>query len=350
MNSKNYALPSGTNRRYDAVTFGEVMMRLSPNQNERLQNCQTLRRYPGGSELNIAAGLSMLGLYTAMITRLPQNDAGSYIQNAIISCGVQDDFIIQDTDSESRVGIYFYENGAYPRKPQVLYDRRHSAINGVEIAEVLPEVYQSARLFHTSGISLAISEKPRRCAIELMRRFKQNGALISFDVNFRANLWSEEDARNTITSILPLIDILFVSEETLRRTFRQTGTLEEILRAFAKANDISLIASTERKVLSPKCHNFTSTVYDAGKNCFFNEQEYEAIDVIDRVGSGDAYVAGALYGLLTENDPLAMVKFGNAMSAIKSTVEGDLPSTSLKEVRAVIASHEGIGPQSELNR
>ncbi len=337
-------------RRFDAVTFGEVMMRLSPNQNERLQNCQTLRRFPGGSELNIAAGLSMLGLKTAMITRLPQNDAGSYIQNAMIACGVQDDYIIHDPDRESRVGIYFYENGAYPRKPQVLYDRRHSAINGVDISEVAPEAYGSARLFHTSGISLAISENARTCAVELMRRFKQHGALISFDVNFRANLWSEDEARNVITSILPLIDILFVSEETLRRTFGQTGTLQDIMRTFARTNGLSIVASTERTVISPKCHNFTSTIYDAKRDCFFAEKPYEAIDVIDRVGSGDAYVAGALYGLLTEDDPLAMVQYGNAMSAIKSTVEGDLPSTTLKEVRAVIASHQGCGPQSELNR
>ncbi|MFA9381772.1 MAG: sugar kinase, partial [Acetanaerobacterium sp.] len=339
--------PITRTRRFDAVTFGEVMMRLSPNQNERLSSCLTLRRFPGGSELNIAAGLSMLGMKTAMVTRLPQDDTGRYIRNAIISCGVHDDFIIHDEDHESRVGIYFYENGAFPRKPQVLYDRRHSAINTVDISEVAPETFESASLFHTSGISLAISRQARTCAVEMMRRFKKSGALISFDVNYRANLWSEDEARETICSVLPLVDILFVSEETLRRTFGQTGTLRETMRAFSKAHNLAVVASTERTVISPKCHNFTSTVYDSETDSFFNELPYEGIDVIDRVGSGDAYVAGALYGLLSRGDCGAMVRYGNAMSAIKSTVEGDLPSTSLKEAEAIIAAHEGIGPQSE---
>ncbi len=339
-----------SNKTFDAITFGEVMMRLSPNQNERLSSCLNLRRFPGGSELNIAAGLSMLGLTTAMITRLPLSDTGRYIRNAVIACGVRDDYIVHDPSADSRVGIYFYENGAFPRKPQVLYDRRQSAINCIDIAEVEPSAFESAALYHTSGISLAISEKTRACAIEMMRRYKKNGATISFDVNFRANLWDEDTARGVILSILPLVDVLFVSEETLRRTFGQTGELREIMRAFCVAHGLDVVASTERTVVSPKCHNFTSTVYDRKTDMFYDEKAYEGIDVIDRVGSGDAYVAGALYGLLTKGDCSAMVSYGNAMSAIKSTVEGDLPSTSLKEVESVIAAHRGIGPKSEMNR
>ena len=171
----------------------------------------------GGSELNVASGISLLGLRTGVITKLPRNAIGSYIKNRVRYCGVSDDYIVYDDDPEARLGIYYYENGAHPRKPCVVYDRKNSSITRLRLEELPDSVYTSCRVFHTSGITLALSDQTCFDAVELMKRLKQNGALISFDVNYRANLWEEAVARRTIESILPLVDVLFVSEETSRR-------------------------------------------------------------------------------------------------------------------------------------
>ncbi len=204
-------------KEFDVVGFGEIMLRLSPTGLERMSQCETLEKRPGGSELNVVSGISLLGLRTAVITKVPDNDMGRFIKNKIRFYGVSDDCLIYDQSDKKRIGIYYYESGAYPRKPAVMYDRAYSSINSISVDEINPAIYQDTRVFHTSGISLALSRNCRTAAVEMIKQFKAGGAAISFDVNYRANLWDEEEARKTIYEILPYVDVLFVSEETSRR-------------------------------------------------------------------------------------------------------------------------------------
>lgn len=337
-------------KEFAMLSFGEVMMRLSPTGRERIGQSEMFVKNAGGAELNVVSSVARLGLRTGLITKLPDNLIGRYIRNQLRSYGVSDDYVLSDEGKHARLGLYYYESGVFPRKPQVIYDRANSSFTTITPQELPQDICHKANLFHTSGISLALADNVRETAITLMQRFKDAGAKISFDVNFRANLWSEPQARKIIEGILPMVDILFVSEETSRRMFGRTGSLEEILKSYHTHYGVSVVASTQRQIISPSKHTFGSILYSAKEDAFYSEKPYEKIDVVDRIGSGDAYVAGVLYVLLAGGDPARAVSFGNAMSAVKNTVPGDLLATDVKEIESVIADHHAVGPVSEMNR
>jgi 2-dehydro-3-deoxygluconokinase len=338
------------NKKYDVLAFGEILLRLAAPTNDRMASGAIFEKHAGGAELNVVSGMSLLGLQTGIISKIPDNELGTYIKNNLRFCGVSDEWIINDESPEARLGIYYYENGLYPRKPSVVYDRKNASVNSIKTEDLPKSIFHSARLFHTSGISLALSEQTRIISEYLIKNFKEAGAMISFDVNFRANLWSEKEAKDYIERILPYVDILFISEETSRRTFGKTGELPDILRSFAETYNISILASTERKIISPKKHTFGSTIYCLNEDKIYKELPYENIEVVDRIGSGDAYVSGVLYGLLEYNDCRKAIEYGNASSAVKNTIIGDLPSSDKKEIERIIEAHHNTGYQSEMNR
>ncbi len=335
---------------YELLTLGEIMLRLSPPGYERISNGEIFDKRAGGSELNVAAGVALLGLRTGVISRLPDNDIGKFIKNRVRFEGVSDDYLLYDSSESARLGIYYYEMGAAPRKPSIIYDRQNSSFSQMQLEEIPADIYGKTKMFHTSGITMALSENMKVVATELIKGFKAAGAKISFDVNYRANLWSEEDARNAILEVLPFVDVLFISEETCRRMMQLQGTLKEMMKHLADTYHIERICSTQRTVKSPKKHDFTSMIYDAGTDTYYEEEPYRDIDVIDRIGSGDAYVAGALYGFLKYDDPMKAVQFGNATSSVKNTIHGDLPSSDLEEIQMIIRNHNATGYVSELNR
>ena len=301
-------------RTFDLLTLGQVLLRLSPPDNDRLSRGDTFVKQVGGAELNVAVGASLLGLRTGVISKLPSHDIGSFMKGKIRSFGVSDDFFMYDHSPSARVGIYYYENGAYPRKPKVIYDRVNSSFFTLDINEIPEEVYTAPKCFHTTGITLALSEKIRETTIEMIKRFKEAGTLVSFDVNFRGNLWSGDEARECIERILPYVDIFFCSEDTARLTFLKIGSAKEMMKSFTK-------------------------------------EPYRDIEVVDRIGSGDAYISGALYGLLSSGgDCQKAVTFGNATAAVKNTIPGDLPSSNLEEIETIIKAHNQTGPQSEMAR
>lgn len=339
-----------SNKEFDLLTYGEVMLRLSPPMNERMVRGEIFEKRAGGAEMNVAVGASLLGLKTGFISKVPANDMGTFIKNSVRFNGVSDKYIIGDETDDARLGIYYYESGATPRKPSVVYDRKYSSINKMKVENLPEEIFTSTECFHTCGISLAISEEAKTTTLELIKKFKAAGALISFDVNYRANLWSEEDARATLEEVFKYVDILFISEETSRRMFRKTGKLEDIMKSYCEEYGVSLVATTQRQVISPKKHNFGSIIYCDRCKKYFTEKMYEDIDVIDRIGSGDAFVSGALYGFLKFDSPLKALQYGNATSAVKNTVPGDMISTSLKEIERIISDHNTDGPKSEMNR
>lgn len=333
---------------FDLVSFGEVMLRLSPPDKEKISHGQVFEKNAGGAELNVASGASLLGIRTAIITKLPDNKVGRFAKYKIRYGNVSDDYIIYDTSNEKRLGIYYYESGAYPRKSSVVYDRANSSITNISLDEINSEIYDKTRLFHISGITLALNENLRKVSLELIKNFKSKGVAISFDANYRASLWSEELARETITGILPYVDILFISEETSRRMMQRTGTLEEIMKNYTTEYGCKIVLTTRREVVSPTRHNFGSKIYYDGK--FFEQEPYKNIEVVDRIGSGDAYVAGALFGILKYGDIQKALEFGNAMSAVKNTTYGDMPASSLEEIESIISSHKSNGAQDEMNR
>ncbi|MGE5551924.1 MAG: sugar kinase [Bacteroidota bacterium] len=334
---------------FAVLGLGEVLLRLSPPNKERILAGEVFEKRAGGSELNVVSGISLLGLRTGIITKLPENEIGKYIRNKIRFTGVSDDYIIPDRSKEARLGIYYYESGAAPRKPTVVYDRNHSSFNSISPAEIPPEVYAKTAVFHTSGITMALNEGVRKAAGEMIARFKAGGALISFDVNFRASLWSESEARAVIAGLLPAVDLLFISEETLRKMFQREGRIEEVVAGFSAEFGCRLIAASQRQVLSPTKHAWNSLLYVRDEGRFYRETPYQEIEVIDRIGSGDAYLAGVLFGLLKYGDYQAALEYGNAMAAVKNTIPGDMPASDWREITKVIEDHKR-GGGSELNR
>lgn len=338
-------------KNFSVLGIGEVMLRLSPHGYERITRSESFEKSAGGSELNVVSGLSMLGMRTGIITKLPYAEVGKFVKYKVRYSGTSDDYIVYDRTPEARLGIYYYESGAYPRLSAVSYDRRGSSFTTLKKEELPQNVYGAATVFHTSGITLALGENIRKTVIEIMRLFKKEGSIISFDVNYRSALWSEDAAREVIENVLSDVDVLFISEETARRMFGLTGSLAEIQKALAaKYNGLKIILSTKRKVISPHKHSFSSLVYDSGEDSYYEEEPYRGIDVIDRIGSGDAYVAGALYGLLRFGDIEKMAEYGDAMAALKSTVRGDMTECDIDDIERIIKNHKSTGPKNEMVR
>lgn len=335
---------------FDLLSLGEVLLKLTAPGDDRLSRGETFTKQIGGAELNVLAGVSLLGLRCGIISRLPENDIGLYAKNQIRFTGVSDDYLVYDGGPGARMGLYYYEHASYPRKPRVVYDRAHSSFVGISTQDFPKEMYAETRCFHTSGITLGLCGQTRNTAMEMIRAFKEQGALISFDVNFRGNLWTGEQARKCIEQILPYVDIFFCSDSTARLTFGKEGTTQEIMKSFCRDYPISIVCSTCRTVHSPKVHSFGSVIYSAKDDTFFEEEPYRNIEVVDRIGSGDAYVGGVLYGLLADPGNVRFaLEMGNAASAVKNTVPGDLPTSDRAELQGIIRAHQQ-GDTSEMAR
>lgn len=333
---------------FDIIGMGEVMLRLSSPGKEKISQSETFEKNVGGSELNVVSGAAMLGVRSAIITKLPQNKIGHFVRNKIRYGNVSDDYIVYDTSDAARLGVYYYESGAYPRKSSVIYDRERSSMCSLHYNELPDDIYSKTKIFHISSITLAIDKDLQKIALEIIKRFHDAGAMISFDVNYRAALWSEEEAKSVIEKVFEYVDFLFVSEETSRRMLKRSGTLEEIMKGYADDYGCKLVATTRREVVSPMRHNFNSKIYFDGK--FYEEKPYNNIEVIDRIGSGDAYLSGVLYGLITTGDVQRALEIGNASSAVKNTVIGDMAASSIDEIISVIKSHKAVGRQDEMVR
>ncbi len=335
---------------FDMMGFGEVLLRLTPSGRGRILGAEHFEREIGGAELNVAAGLAMLGLRTALMTRLPDSPIGQFARNRIRFTGVSDDWVQFDSTADARLGLYFYEHGESPRKPMVIYDRKGSSFSKFLIEDLDPSPIGRARLLHLTGITLGLGSEMRAQALHLVRAFHEAGGIVSFDVNYRAALWSESEARECLKEILPLSHILFVSEETARRLLERTGDLQSIQRSFAEEFGCDFVATTRRTVESPTRHSWDSLVYDAKSDRFHSEEPYRSIEVVDRIGSGDAFVAGALYGLLAGNGAADAVSYGNALAAIKCTLHGDMVLSSRAEILSVIRQHQASGQGDEMSR
>lgn len=337
-------------KKYDLVTFGEILMRFSPVGSGTILTATAFENYIGGAELNVAAAAGQLGIRTAAISKIPAHDIGELVRRQMLARQVSDEYLVWDTEPGARLGTYYYEQAYSPRKPQVVYDRRNSSFCGLDLDEIPEEVYDSCTCFHVSGINLALGEKSRALTAKLMERMKAHGALISFDVNFRGNLWTGAEAKACIEELLPMVDIFFCGEDTARLTFQKKGTVEEMMRSFAEDYDIPVVCSSSRKAHNPREHSFSAAMYVREDDLFLQEEPYEGIQVVDRIGSGDAFVGGVLGGLLAGEGDAKALALGVATGALKNTIAGDMITTSKREAWLLCEEHHKQGAGCELRR
>jgi len=314
------------------VTFGETMIRLSPPDFLRLEQATSLNVSVGGSELTVAAGVARLGLTSSWVSRLPINALGRMVRNKAREQGVDTSHIVWTAGD--RVGLYFVEYGASPRASSVLYDRSHSAIAGLQPGEIdWAGIFKGAKLFHVSGITPALSESTARVTEEAIKAAKEAGLLVGYDLNYRAKLWSEEKARAVQEPLMSQVDILITTEEDTERVFGIRGSdYEDVARQLAQRFGLKVVTITLRGTPSVWRNTWSAIAVADGK-CY-RDTTYE-IEIVDRVGGGDTYSAGFLYGYLTRDVEYAL-RLGNAFTALKQTSWGDFSYASREEAEQLM--------------
>ncbi len=316
----------------DIITFGETMVRLSPPNYRRLEQTNLLDVNIGGAEWNVAVDLSRLGISTAWVSRLTDNALGRMIRNKAREQGVDTSHIVWTKGD--RIGIYFVEFGATPRPSSVLYDRAHSSISQVKPGEITWEkIFQGARWFHTSGITPALSSSAAQVTAEALQAAKKTGCKVSYDLNYRARLWTEEEARKCQESLMEYVDMLFSTEEDTKKVLGITGKdYREVAQKLADKFKFEVVCITLREDISVLRNRWTAIAYSDGK--IYDDRTYD-VEIVDRVGAGDSYTAGFIYGYLT-GDVARGVKYGNAYSALKHSMPGDANWATLPEVENLL--------------
>jgi len=322
----------------DVVALGEAMIRLTPTRYQRLEQTGEFLATVGGSELNSAIGVMRLGLTTAWVSKLVNNPLGRMIANKAREHGVDVSHVVWT--KQGRTGLYFFEQGATPRASQVIYDRAGSAASTLAPGEVDWSFLEGCRLFHTSGITPALSESCAAATIEAIQKAKDAGCAVSFDVNYRARLWSPEEARACLEKMMPSVDILITTEDDAGIVFGKSGTPEEICKQLTSAFGFSVVTITLREVRTVLTGGWTSMAF---ADRVYTDRKYE-VEMIDRIGAGDAYTAGFLYGYLT-GDVDKAVKYGNANAALVQTVPGDFSWFTREEIEAQLK-----GPTAKVQR
>jgi len=317
---------------HDLVTFGETMIRLSPLNFRRLEQTSLLDVNVGGSELNVAIAAQRLGLGVAYVTRLTNNPLGRMIANKAREHGVDTSYIVWTDDD--RVGTYFVEFGASPRPNSVVYDRRDSAIARIRPGEVdWDAIFKGVKMFHTSGITPALSPTAAEATKEAVRVARKAGIKVSIDLNYRALLWSQEKAREVMSELVDAADILITTEEDTERVFGiKKDNYEEVAKALAEQFHLGAVAITLRETPSVWRNTWTAIAYANGK--IHRGPKFD-IEVVDRVGSGDSFTGGFLFGYLHDG-PAAAVRYGVAISALKQTNPGDLCWATREETERLL--------------
>ena len=316
----------------DVITFGEAMVRLAPPDFERLEQASTLKMSVGGSELTVAAGVARLGLSTGWVSRLPDNALGRMAQNKAREFGVDTSHLVWT--KIDRMGLYFVEYGASPRASGVLYDRGHSAISRIQSDEVdWEKVFEGARWFHTSGITPALSDDAATATQAALLRAKEMGLTVSYDLNYRAKLWPRDKARAVQEPFMQYVDVLITTEEDTERVFGIQGAdYKEVARLLAERFDLKVVTITLRG--TPSVWRNTWSAFAYADNRYVDDVSYE-IEIVDRLGGGDNYSAGFIYGYITEGVDKA-VRLGNAFSALKQTTWSDFNWTTLEEAEKLL--------------
>lgn len=329
------------------VCFGELMLRLSPPGYERLLQSPRLHATFGGGEANVAVSLAQFGFESHYVTRLPSNAIGDAAVRALRSEGVRLDHVLRGGE---RLGIYFAETGASQRASVVVYDRAHSAISEVQPGMVdWAAVFQGAAWFHCTGITPALGAGAAATTGEALEAAKRAGATVSVDLNYRAKLWSKADAQKTFRPLMRLVDLVIANEEDLQAVLGvdvphadvAAGSLDvEGYRVAAErvAGEFGVkrVAVTLRESTSASENAWSAVLLDAPAKAFHRSQRY-LVHLVDRIGGGDSFAAGLIYGLASGRDCDASLRFAVAASALKQTIPGDFNRVSVNEVERLAA-------------
>ena len=319
--------------RYQVLTFGESMMRLTPPGFLRIEQTRSFDIWVGGTESNTAVGLARLGLNAAWLSRLPATAMGRYISNRIGQYGVDVSHVVWAGEDE-RLGIYFHEKAQPPRASEIVYDRADSAMSRMRPDDLPAGLFAPgvADIFHVTGITLAISETARDSALEGLRRAKKAGWRTSFDSNYRGKLWSGAEAAAGCDAAMSLADLIFCPLGDFQVMYGDASA-EEASASLAARYPQALIVMTLGQggalARGPEGDILRQPAILAGE--------------VGRIGGGDAFAAGFLYAWLTFNDIELALKWGVAMSAHKYTIPGDLPLVDREAVAALAAGESGGG-------
>lgn len=321
------------------LCMGETLLRYSTAKGMRMQDLQ-FKVHVGGSETNIAGSLARFGYPTKLFTKVSDNFLGDGIMNFLHSQQIDTSLIMR---SSERVGSYYLENGSGNRTSQVVYDRANSAMTSLCKEEInLDTLFHDIDVFIVSGITVALTKEIKEIVLEMMQYCQAHDILVVYDSNYRAKLWSIEAAGQALKEILPYVDILSAGHLDAQNMLGLTTTKqqhEEILKDYydqiAKLYpNIQYMTSTKREIISTSVNNLTGYLYHDGK--LYVSNTYHIDDIVDRVGGGDAYFSGLLYGLFEKMPLQEALEFGCGASVLKHTIHGDANLFSVKEIEAFI--------------
>ena len=321
------------------VTFGEILLRLSPDGHKRFLQAEGFDAVYGGGEANTAVSLAQFGYDAKFITKLPDHEIGQAAINTLRQYGVDTSDILRGGD---RIGLYYLEKGAAQRPSKVIYDRAGSSIAAAKAEEFDWErLLSGAELFHITGITPALSAECAKASLEAVKTAKRLGITVSCDINFRRKLWDKDTAGKVMAEILEYTDIYIGGRDQAEELFgiptnaRDDSDYEAYKAVAEKLKErfgLKKVAITLRTTLSSDENKWAALLYDGEKHCF--SREYRSL-IVDRVGGGDSFSAGLIYALGEGMDTQSAVDFAAAASCLKLSVEGDCNIMSVDEVKSL---------------
>lgn len=318
------------------VTFGEIMMRLTAPDHQRLLQTETFHAAYGGSEANVAVSLCNYGLRASHVTRLPQNALGQAALNSLRRYGVETNDICR---GGSRLGLYFVEKGAAYRAQAIVYDRAGSAMATASSTELNWEkIFENADWFHFSGITPALSAACAEMCLEACKTAKRLGLTVSCDLNYREALWPRERANEVMSRLCQFVDICFAYEDEPQDVFgifpdknaEKNQGYRQMAVKLKERFPFKMVAITNSRSFSAMHMDWAAMLYDG--NEFYFSRRYE-INAVDRIGGGDAFCGGFIYAAKTGLSPQEMIEFAVAAGSMKYTVNDDYNCVSADEVK-----------------
>lgn len=333
------------------VTLGEIMLRLSTEVGTRLTLADNLSVHYGGGEANVAISLVNFGHQVAFASKVPANGLGEAVKKHLNRFGVDTHALL---NGGPRLGTYFLEAGVGERAASVIYDRAGSSFATMTDLEWdLDALFANVDVLHLSGITAALSSAWRALLLQLMQAAKAHGVKVSFDVNYRASLWTQQEAGDFLRQALPLVDYLSAGNMDAKYLLNvapyvataddQENPRAELIYYFEQMQalfpNVELFYATKRVVSSASDNDLVGTIYTHGQ--YVESNSHHIHPIVDRVGGGDAFSAGILHGVLTGMAPQDIVNFATAASALKHTVHGDCNQFSASEVASFMQAGSG---------
>lgn len=332
------------------VTFGEIMLRLEPNNYYRFFQNDQLQATFGGGEANVAVSLANFGADVSYVTKLPEHAIGQAAVNTLRYFGVDTSRIVRGGD---RVGIYFLEKGASQRGSVCIYDRAHSAIQEASPEEFdWEKIFEGADWFHFTGITPALGPNMVEACRQACKAAHRLGVKVSCDLNYRGKLWTKEQANAAMTELCKDVDVCISNEEDAKDVFGivaddtdvKGGKLNhdgyrKVAKQLQERFDFEKVAITLRTSISASDNDWAAMLYD-GTGCYFSKDYH--VHIVDRVGGGDSFCAGLIYAILNGKIPKDALEFAVAASALKHSVEGDFNRVTVAEVEK-LAKGDGSG-------